>query len=493
MQIIPFSITQDFEAELPDLNAIRAELKSAKSHVQLRFHREAHQTRSMRNDRLEAPKLKQEQGVMVEVFHEGVISYAGTADVSLNGVRHAIAQAQKTAATLAPHALVRFSKNVRPATSGHYESPALASLKSLTTDTIDDLLARANTALKRSSEITQRHAQVELTESESWTLSNAGEDRRQQFAHWVVDASAVAERGTELQTRSLNGSHSHCYQGGTENLNRSQLLTDCERAADEAVQLLSADNCPSGEFDLILAPDQMLLQIHESIGHPLELDRILGDERNYAGWSFVKIEDFGRLQYGSELLNVSFDPTIRNEFASYGFDDAGMPAVRELLIEKGILKRGLGSLESQERSKVPGVANFRSASWNRAPIDRMANLNVEPGTTKLSDMIAMVDDGLMMASNRSWSIDDYRDKFQFGCEIGYRIQKGKITGVVKNPNYRGRTLDFWRSLKSVGDRDSLQIFGSPYCGKGEPSQIIRVGHASPSCLFQKMQCFGRGT
>lgn len=493
MSQIPFSVATDFEADLPELSAIRNELAASRDHVQLRFHRELQQTRAMRNDRLEAPKLNRQQGVMAEVFKDGVLSYAGTADVSLNGVRRAIAEARATAERLAPHALVRFSKDVRPATKGHYESPGLASLKSMTIQQIDDVLAGANQALKGGAEISQRHAQIELVESESWTLSNASDDRRQQFALWVVDASATAERAGEFQTRSLNGAHSHCHQGGADTLNVASLTTGCERAAQEAVELLSAENCPEGDFDLILAPDQMLLQIHESIGHPLELDRILGDERNYAGWSFVKLADFGHLQYGSPLLNVSFDPTLRHEYASYGFDDCGAPATRELLIEKGVLKRGLGSLESQERAGVPGVANFRSASWNRAPIDRMANLNVEPGATSLQDMIGMIDDGLMMSANRSWSIDDYRDKFQFGCEIGWRIKGGKIVGLVKNPNYRGRTLNFWRSLKAVGNRENFEVYGSPFCGKGEPSQIIRVGHASPSCLFEKMSCFGRGT
>lgn len=492
MNQIPFSMARDFETDLPELTRIRRDLASETSRVNLRFHREIHQTRAMRNDKLEAPSLTYQQGVMAEVFHEGVLAYVGTADVSAAGLRQAIAQAKDLAQSLAPQSLMRFPESVRPTTGGRYSSPGLDSLRALTTQGIDDVLAQANRALAQATEITQRNSSIELVETESWAISNAGDDRRQNFAFWVIDASATAERGTELQTRSLNGSHSHCYQGGAEQLNLPQLVRDCEKTAAEARELLSAPDCPSGEFDLLLAPDQMLLQIHESIGHPLELDRILGDERNYAGWSFVKLEDFGHLRYGSPLLNVSFDPTVQHEFASYGFDDCGNPARRELLIENGILKRGLGSLESQVRSGVPGVANFRSASWNRAPIDRMANLNVEPGQTSMNDLIGQIEDGLLMASNRSWSIDDYRDKFQFGCEFGQRIQKGKITGLVKNPNYRGRTLAFWRGLKAVGDRASFQVFGSPYCGKGEPSQIIRVGHASPACLFEKIQCFGRG-
>jgi predicted Zn-dependent protease len=260
------------------------------------------------------------------------------------------------------------------------------------------------------------------------------------------------------------------------------------RVAGEALELLAAPNCPTGTMDVILMPDQMMLQIHESIGHPLELDRILGDERNYAGWSFVQPGDFGTLRYGSPLMNICFDPGKQNAMASYAFDDGGNPARRAYLIEEGILKRGLGSVESQERSGLPGVANFRSASWNRAPIDRMANVNLEPGTSKLEDMIASVEDGILMTSNRSWSIDDYRNKFQFGCEHGRMIKGGKLAGVVRNPNYRGVTVDFWNRLSAVGQTDTTH--GTAFCGKGEPSQVIRVGHASPPCLFRGVEVFG---
>lgn len=239
-------------------------------------------------------------------------------------------------------------------------------------------------------------------------------------------------------------------------------------------------------------PSQMILQIHESIGHPLELDRIIGDERNFAGWSFVQKEDFGKLRYGSNLMNVSFDPGVTGEFASYEFDDTGVRAERALLIEEGILRRGLGSAESQLRSGIPGVANARACSWNRPPIDRMANLNLEPGSSSLNEMISSVERGVMMDTNRSWSIDDFRNKFQFGCEYGKLIEKGRITKTVRNPNYRGQTLQFWRSLKNVGNPETFTILGVPNCGKGEPNQVIRVGHASPACLFDQIEVFGGG-
>lgn len=237
-------------------------------------------------------------------------------------------------------------------------------------------------------------------------------------------------------------------------------------------------------------PDQMMLQIHESIGHPLEMDRILGDERNYAGTSFVKASDFGHLQYGSSLLNVTFDPTIGEELASYSHDDDGTPASKAFLIRGGLLLRPLGGALSQFRSGLDGVANSRACGWNRAPIDRMANLNIEPGEQSLPQLIQGIEHGILMRTNRSWSIDDARNKFQFGCEWGQLIENGELKGIVKNPNYRGISAQFWRNLSAVGDHSTFQVLGTPNCGKGEPNQVVRVGHASPACVFRQIDVFG---
>jgi predicted Zn-dependent protease len=199
---------------------------------------------------------------------------------------------------------------------------------------------------------------------------------------------------------------------------------------------------------------------------------------------------FGRYRYGSELLNVSFDPTRAGELASYAFDDEGQPATREDIIRDGILLRALGGRVSQARSGIAGVANSRASSWNRPPIDRMANLNLEPGRSTLGEMIGAVEQGIYMKTNCSWSIDDSRNKFQFGCEWARLIEHGRLTTVVKNPNYRGISATFWRGLKAVGASDSVDVLGTPYCGKGEPNQAIAVGHASPPCLFSRVDVFG---
>jgi predicted Zn-dependent protease len=301
--------------------------------------------------------------------------------------------------------------------------------------------------------------------------------------------SATAAADGETQTRSLGG-HAWARQGGLEVLEESGFLEAAPRIAEQALELLSAPDCPSGTTDLVLAPDQMILQLHESIGHPLELDRILGDERNYAGTSFVTREMFGTYRYGSELLNVTFDPTRAGELASYAFDDDGTPATKAHLIRDGILLRPLGSALSQARAGLDGVANARATSWSRPAIDRMANLNLEPGGASFADLVGAVERGVYMETNCSWSIDDSRNKFQFGCEWARAIRGGELAEVVRKPNYRGVSASFWRSLAMVGDESTVAVLGTPFCGKGEPNQVIRVGHAAPACLFRGVEVFG---
>jgi predicted Zn-dependent protease len=233
-------------------------------------------------------------------------------------------------------------------------------------------------------------------------------------------------------------------------------------------------------MDLLLMPDQMMLQIHESIGHPLELDRILGDERNYAGTSFVTPDMIGTYRYGSPLLNVTYDP-LPGELATYAFDDEGAEARKTHLIKDGLLVSALGG---------PGVANSRASGWNRPPIHRMANINVEPGAALLDEMIGSVRRGVLMRTNLSWSIDDSRNKFQFGCEWGELIEDGRRAGVVRNPNYRGVSATFWRSLRAVGGPQTFEVHGTRFCGKGEPNQAIHCGHAAPACLFAGVDVFG---
>lgn len=430
-----------------------------------------------------------DEGIMVSVLHDGGIGYAATSDLSESGIALAFEKATNWAKHTA--GVLAFSSDCYSKANpiGAYSSKASSAYDIISCRERIEILKEASEILGWDQKIVDNEASFSFSDVKSHFVSSSGANTEQQYYYLVPSLAATAHENGLTQFRTLNG-RGYARQGGLEILEHLGIKREAERIAQEALELLSADNCPQGTMDLILMPDQMMLQIHESIGHPLELDRILGDERNYAGTSFVSTEMFGSYQYGSSLLNVTFDPTVEGEFASYKFDDEANTAQREFIIQNGILKRPLGSILSQRRANMSGVANARSSNWNRPPIDRMANLNIEPGETSLAKMIESVEYGVVMHSNISWSIDDSRNKFQFGCEYGQLIEKGKVTKTVRNPNYRGISATFWRNLELVGDRSTFEMYGTPYCGKGEPNQAIRVGHASPACLFKNVEVFG---
>jgi predicted Zn-dependent protease len=426
-------------------------------------------------------------GVMISVWNDGGLGYAATADLSDTGLAAAVETARHWAGVTAGATVVSTPPPADP--TGIYRSPVDVEWDTLPLDHRLELLHQQSQRLGIDERIVDWQASLARRDVDTLLVTAGGGHVEQRFRFVYPALRATANEGTNTQTRTF-GAGAFCGQGGAEVLGRAGFGDAATRVAEQALELLGAPNCPSGTMDLLLAPDQMVLQIHESIGHPLELDRILGDERNYAGTSFVTPDMFGSFRYGSDLLNVSFDPTVPGQLASYGFDDDGTPATRQHLIENGILQRGLGGAESQERSGLPGVANSRASSWNRPPIDRMANLNVEPGDSTVDELIASVGHGVYLQTNSSWSIDDSRNKFQFGCEYGQLIEDGAIVGTVRNPGYRGISQSFWRNLRGVADADSFTVMGTPNCGKGELNQMIGTGHASPACLFADVEVFG---
>ncbi len=441
------------------------------------------------------------QGVMQPVFNQlarGALltvvigegcGYAATSDLSVSGLKKAVSQASDWAKQSAGLGLLKASDYPRPESKAQYETPVKQHWHEMPLNEKVTLLQDANKALKINDSIVDWQAYMANRCEDTLLTSSAGAHIEQRFHYINPGLSAVANKGSQTQYRTGGGSQS-ARQGGLEQLALLDFPDSATALAKQAVALLGADECPQGKMDVVLAPSQMVLQIHESIGHPLELDRILGDERNYAGTSFVSQEMFGSYQYGSDLLNVTFDPDRTEQLASYAYDDEGSPAQREYIIRNGILQRPLGSLTSQARAGMSGVANARQADWFRPPIDRMANLNVEPGDSSVEQMIASVEHGVYMETNRSWSIDDSRNKFQFGCELGRVIENGELKGLVRNPNYRGISATFWRNLVDVGNAESFQVQGVTNCGKGEPNQAIYVGHASPTCRFSDVDVFG---
>lgn len=275
--------------------------------------------------------------------------------------------------------------------------------------------------------------------------------------------------------------------GGYEVVAAMDLSGHAQRIAEQSVQLLTAPVCPSMTTDLILDSDQVALQIHESIGHAVEFDRILGMEAAYAGTSWVGVKDVGSLRYGSELLTVVADATLPGGLATFGYDDEGVPAQRAMIIDRGVL---VGVLTSRETAPVlgqPSNGTARAMAWNRIPLIRMTNIGLLPGTGTLAGIIADTRDGLYMSTNRSWSIDDKRLNFQFGCEIAWEVTGGKLGRILKHPTYAGVTPQFWGSLDRVAGPGEWIIRGTPNCGKGQPPQVGHTGHPAAPCRFRQVR------
>ncbi|MGB1397775.1 MAG: TldD/PmbA family protein, partial [Planctomycetota bacterium] len=340
--------------------------------------------------------------------------------------------------------------------------------------------------------IVQRVVSLARSKTETTLVTTDGVTIQQSHDRLIPWMQALASDGSDVQSKS-NGGRSDAQLGGLEILDQIGFDQMGSSLREDAIETLLAPVCPNGVMDAVIGPAQMVLQVHESIGHALELDRILGDERNYAGTSFVKDSDLGSLRWGPEILDVVIDPGVEGEVCSTGFDDEGLEAEKVSLIDKGLLVRGIGGSLSAQRMENPdaAMAVTRACSWNRPPIDRMANLNVEPGETPMTDLIGGIEKGIWLDVNSSWSIDDRRWKFQFGVEDARLIEDGELTTRVKDAGYRSTTIPFWNSLDAVGDRETWQVRGTPNCGKGEPNQMVFVGHAMPACRFRGLEVFGR--
>jgi len=283
---------------------------------------------------------------------------------------------------------------------------------------------------------------------------------------------------------------------GWESIDRQLFSENAERIVQEMNQVLVAEECPKEDRSVILLPGIMFLQTHETIGHALELDRILGYELAFAGGSFVTLDDFGTLRYGSEKLTARADATLPNSPGSFGYDDDGIPAQDTVLIDKGILVGAITGRQMVEEANVKarkqifsgsGGAN-RATAFYRVPIERMTNINIDPGKDgTLDDIVANTQRGIVLDGDRSWSIGSNREQFHFGTEIGWLVEDGKVTRVVKNSTYKGDTIRFWNSLSAVGDKSTWRVKFVDNCGKGQPNQIMQLGHGIPVCRFDNVR------
>jgi TldD protein len=300
--------------------------------------------------------------------------------------------------------------------------------------------------------------------------------------------AATAVKDGEVQVRSYpNSFRGNFATAGYEFIESLDLVGNATRVASQAVELLSTPQCPSKVTTLIIDGSQLALQVHESCGHPIELDRVFGTEASYAGMSFLTLEKLGNFRYGSEVVNIVADATVPGGLGTFGFDDEGVAARRIPIVKDGIFVGYLTSRETAAKLNQRSNGATRASGWNRIPLIRMTNINLEPGEWKFEDLIADTDEGIYVETNRSWSIDDKRLNFQFGTEIGWEIKNGKLGRMLKNPTYTGITPQFWGSCDAVCDKSHWKMWGTPNCGKGEPSQTMYVGHGTAPARFRKIR------
>lgn len=349
-------------------------------------------------------------------------------------------------------------------------------------------LMEATEPMRSDNRIHQASAEISCYRQEKIFASTAGSYIEQSTTEMGAGLEAIAISGGEFQRRTYPNPFGGDYQArGWEFIEELELAKNAARIRDEAVALLDAPKAPAGRFDLVVGSSQLALQVHESCGHPTELDRALGMEISLAGGSFLQPEMLGNFRYGSDLVTIVADATVPNALGSFGFDDDGVPAQRFPLIDRGMF---VNYLTGRDTAPLVGKASngtVRAETAARIPIIRMTNINLEPGDATIDQIIGDTKRGIFIDTNKSWSIDDLRLNFQFGCELAYEIEDGKIGRLLKNPLYTGSTPQFWGSCDLVGNRDTWYVWGLPNCGKGDPMQTMRVAHGAPVARFRNVE------
>jgi TldD protein len=372
---------------------------------------------------------------------------------------------------------------------GTYQTPLKIDPFSISPETKLAELFSADEAMAGDEKITVRRSNLTFIREDKWFANTEGAYTEQTIYETGGGIQAVAVGNGEVQSRSYPSSFGRQQvTAGWEAVQQWNLPGNAERIASEAVALLTADPCPRDLVtDVILGGDQVALQVHESCGHPIELDRVFGTEAAYAGTSFLTPEKLGTFQYGSPVVNLTAESQRPLGLGTFGWDDEGIAAQSTPIVKEGLFVGYLMSRETASRLDKISNGCMRASGWNRTPLIRMTNVSLEAGTWDLEDMIADTDQGIFMETNRSWSIDDKRYNFQFGTEIGYEIKKGKLGRMLRNPTYTGITPQFWNSCDAVANSNHWQMYGTPNCGKGQPGQIAHTGHGAAPARFRNIR------
>ena len=465
-----------------------AEVQGA-SYADIRIVRTSQERISVRSGVVDTLSFDESLGFGVRVLVNGCWGFASSHDITSKEVDRVTALAvniAKASATLSKGAV-----NLGPPVTsrGTYTTPIEEDPFTISTDHKLALLMDSDQRMASVKGIRSRQGNLIFIKEEKTFANSEGAHVEQTVYEAGGGISANAVGNNEIQRRSYPQSMGR-QQGcaGWEYITAMDLPGNAERVATEAVALLTADPCPSNIVtDIIIGSAQLALQIHESCGHAIELDRVLGAEAAYAGTSFLTTDKLNNFRYASDVVNITADSLRVPGLGSFGWDDEGVPSQSTPIVTNGDF---VGYLMSRETASGLGLTSngcVRAASWNRIPMIRMTNVSIEPGTWKLDDLIADTDDGIFLEMNRSWSIDDRRYNFQFGTEVGYEIKKGKLGRLLRNTTYTGITPEFWNSCDAVCDADHWTMWGTPNCGKGQPGQIGHTGHGAAPARFRNVR------
>jgi TldD protein len=461
------------------------------TYADIRIIRTKYEYVSAKNERLSDVSRSEDEGFGVRVIANGAWGFAASSKVTKSEIERVSAQAVEIAKASASLKKSDVILAPEPAYVGVWRTPYLKDPFIVPLETKIELLLKINTELMRVSDIKVANSQMRFVRELQFFANTDGSFIEQELLRTALGYTATAVGDNDMQIRSYPDSHGwHSMSKGYEFVEELPLLENAQRTAEEASALLKAPKCPDMKTDLIISGSQLSLQIHESVGHPTELDRVLGTEANYAGTSFVTTDKLGKLQYGSPIVNIVADSTVPYGLATVGYDDEGVAAQKWHIIENGVF---VGYLTSRETAPVVNENRSRGAmradGWQNIPLIRMTNISLMPGEWMLDDLIADTKDGIFVDTNRSWSIDQKRLNFQFGTEIAWEIKNGKKTRILKNPVYQGITPEFWNSCDAICNQDHFVLWGVTNCGKGQPGQTAEMSHGAAPARFRNVHVF----
>ncbi|HZU72187.1 MAG TPA: TldD/PmbA family protein [Acidimicrobiales bacterium] len=472
-------------------SAVEAALAAGARYADARVMHTRAESMSVQNGEVEGLRQGENAGVGVRALIGSSWGFFATAELSAASVRAAGERAAETARASARVGGPPLELAPVPPATGHWESTCQIDPLSVSLATKGDLLVAATTTARdQGARIAQ--ASYLIWDTDKWLVTSEGHRISQRIRECGAELSATAVGDSETQRRSYPGIRGQYGTQGWELVDGLDLVGNAARVGQEAVALLSAPACPELTTDLILGSEQMALQIHESVGHATELDRILGWEAAFAGTSWLDLRQLGSLRFGSELMNITADATLPGALGSFGYDDEGTPARSVDIVRDGRWVGVLSGRDSAALAGIPAGGMVRADGHDRIPMVRMTNIGLLPGPHSLEQMIAETGEGIYMDTNRSWSIDDRRLNFQFGCEIAWEVRDGRLGRMLRNPTYTGISPQFWGSMDMVGGSAELTFWGTPNCGKGQPMQIGHTGHPAVPCRFRGVRVGVRG-